>query len=85
MRIIFWDRPLNQVHHVYVSIHTPFGEAIDLLCTHLGIRQEDWIFARGKTAEGEYIEVNKEHTGYALDKSDTDDMIIAFVLRDVNN
>lgn len=85
MRIIFWDRPLNEVHHVHVSIHTPFGEAIDILCTHLGIREQDWLFIGGKTSDGEYIEVNKEYTGDTLDKSDTDDIIIGFVLRDVNN
>ena len=85
MRIIFWDRPLNQVHHVHVSIHTPFGEAIDIFCMVLGIREQDWMFIAGISPEGEYVEVVKEHTGYILDKSDTDDVIISFVLRDVNN
>ena len=85
MRISFWDRPLNHVHHVYVSIYTPFGEAIDLFCTHLGFREEDWFFRGGVTDDGQFTEVDKEDTGYGLGFTDTDDVIISFVLRDVTN
>ena len=76
MRIIFWDRVLNEEYHVNgVSVHMTFGEAITFFCTWKGIREEDWQF----------YGVQKEHTGYILDKTDLDDVYIAISPTDATN
>ena len=76
MRIIFWDRTLNEEYHVYdVSVHMTFGEAIAFFCTWRGIREQDWQF----------YGVRKQDTGYILGKSELDDVLIVISPMDVTN
>ena len=68
MRVIFWDRELNEEHHVHdVSVHMTFGAVIAFFCTWKGIREQDWQF----------YGVRKHQTGYFLDLTDLDEVVIA--------
>ncbi len=76
MRIIFWDRELNEEHHVHdVSVHMTFGEVIAFFCTWKGIREEDWQF----------YGVRKHHSGHFLGLSDLDDVFIGISPSPANN
>jgi hypothetical protein len=76
MRVIFWDRELNEQTHVLNwDVHTPFGEVIQLFCTWKGIQEQDWQF----------YGVQKHYTGHSLDLTDLDDVFIGICPMPANN
>ena len=67
MRVIFWDRELNEETHVYdVTVHMTFGFVIAFFCRLKGIREQDWQFHG----------VRKHMTGHSLNLTDLDDVFI---------
>ena len=76
MRVIFWDRELNEQTHVDdVSVHTTFGEVIVIFCGLKGILEQDWQF----------YGVRKHQTGYSLNLTDLDEVVIAISPSPANN
>jgi hypothetical protein len=68
MRVIFWDRELNELTHVDdVTVHMTFGSVIAFFCELKGIREQDWQF----------YGVRKHQTGYSLGLTDFDEVVIA--------
>ena len=76
MRIIFWDRELNEETHVDdVTVHMTFGSVIAFFCRLKGIREEDWQF----------YGVRKHMTGHLLNLTDLDVVLIGISPMPANN
>ena len=86
MRVSFVYNPaLDAVgHQEHISIYTPFGEAIDSFCTHVGIRQDDWEFRWWRTDDRNIV-VQKHYTPYMQCLHDNDHVVMYCVPAKANN
>ena len=76
MRIYFFYEPAWDVgSQGHISIYTPFGEAIDNFCTHVGIREEDWEFWWWPNTTLP-VEVQKDMTPHQFTLTDNDSVDI---------
>ena len=87
MRVDFLYNPQLDVvgHTQHISIHATFGEAIDSFCAHVGIREQDWIFAWAPTPDMIVSLTHKRTTPHQLAYTDNDSVDIFCVPKSANN
>ena len=90
MRVNFHYGDAGTPDHVAdIGIHTPFGDAIESFCTHMGGRRQEWSFAYWSSSINWPAQIewskSKSTTPYEFGLTDEDECECAVVLRMVNN